>query len=125
MKNVCIFIMKTYKYLELLIFALFSAIWVKIYVIIIVEVKLMIKTIGKVIDISIPEQYKNGGLLDIMDRTNIHFKVMTDSGLKEITVQQNDENTDIIINDMVEIIEQNISGKDFVDIRLYSGDNYE
>lgn len=85
----------------------------------------MIKTIGKVIDISIPEQYKNGGLLDIMDRTNIHFKVMTDSGLKEITVEQNDENTDIIINDMVEIIEQNISGKDFVDIRLYDGDNYE
>ncbi|MBR4617812.1 MAG: hypothetical protein IKO49_00675 [Bacilli bacterium] len=85
----------------------------------------MIKTIGKVIDISIPEQYKNGGLLDIMDRTNIHFKVMTDSGLKEITVEQNDENTDIIINDMVEIIEQNISGVDFVDIRLFSGDNYE
>lgn len=85
----------------------------------------MVKTIGKVIDISIPEQYKNGGLLDIMDRTNIHFKVMTDSGLKEITVEQNDENTDIIINDMVEIIEQNISGKDFVDIRLYNGDNYE
>ena len=85
----------------------------------------MIKTIGKVIDISIPEQYKNGGLLDIMDRTNIHFKVMTDSGLKELTVEQNDENTDIIINDMVEIIEQNISGVDFVDIRLYSGDNYE
>ncbi len=85
----------------------------------------MIKTIGKVIDVSIPDQYKNGGLLDIMDRTNIHFKVMTDNGLKEITVEQNDENTDIIINDMVEIIEQNISGKDFVDIRLYGGDNYE
>lgn len=85
----------------------------------------MIKTIGKVMDVSIPEQYKNGGLLDIMDRTNIHFKVMTDNGLKEITVEQNDENTDIIINDMVEIIEQNISGKNFVDIRLYDGDNYE
>ena len=85
----------------------------------------MIKTIGKVMDVSIPEQYKNGGLLDIMDRTNIHFKVMTDNGLKEITVEQNDENTDIIINDMVEIIEQSISGKDFVDIRLYDGDNYE
>ena len=85
----------------------------------------MIKTIGKVMDVSIPEQYKNGGLLDIMDRTNIHFKVMTDNGLKEITVEQNDENTGIIINDMVEIIEQNISGKDFVDIRLYDGDNYE
>lgn len=85
----------------------------------------MIKTIGKVMDVSIPEQYKNGGLLDIMDRTNIHFKVMTDNGLKEITVEQNDKNTDIIINDMVEIIEQNISGKNFVDIRLYDGDNYE
>ena len=85
----------------------------------------MIKTIGKVMDVSIPEQYKNGGLLDIMDRTNIHFKVMTDNGLKEITVEQNDENTDIIINDMAEIIEQNISGKNFVDIRLYDGDNYE
>lgn len=85
----------------------------------------MIKTIGKVMDVSIPEQYKNGGLLDIMDRTNIHFKVMTNNGLKEITVEQNDENTNIIINDMVEIIEQKISGKEFVDIRLYDGDDYE
>lgn len=85
----------------------------------------MIKTIGKVMDVSIPEQYKNGGLLDIMDRTNIYFKVMMDNGLKEITVEQNEENTDIITNDMVEIIEQKISGKKFVDIRLYDGDNYE
>lgn len=85
----------------------------------------MIISIGKVMDVSIPEQYKNDVLLDIMDRTNIQFKVMTDNGLKEVTVEQNEENTDIIINDIVEIIEQNISGKDFVDIRLYDGGNHE
>lgn len=34
----------------------------------------MIKTIGRVIEVFIPEQYKNGNLLDVMDRTNIGFK---------------------------------------------------
>ena len=36
----------------------------------------MNKTIGKVIDIYIPEQYKNNALLDIMDRNNITFKIL-------------------------------------------------
>ena len=44
----------------------------------------MIKTIGKVIEVFVPKQYKNGSLLDIMDRTKIGFKVMTDNGIKEI-----------------------------------------
>jgi len=30
----------------------------------------MNKTIGKVVDIYIPEQYKNNNLLDVMDKTN-------------------------------------------------------
>ena len=51
----------------------------------------MNKTIGKVIEIYIPEQYKNNNLLDIMDRTNITFKIMTNNGLKEVTVEQNEE----------------------------------
>ncbi len=85
----------------------------------------MNKTIGKVIDIYIPEQYKNNALLDIMDRNNITFKILTNNGLKEITAQQNDENANIMKNDLVEIIEQTISGKEFVDIRLYDGDDYE
>ena len=85
----------------------------------------MNKTIGKVIDIYIPEQYKNNALLDIMDRNNITFKILTNNGLKEITAQQNDENASIMKNDLVEIIEQTISGKEFIDIRLYDGDDYE
>ena len=85
----------------------------------------MKKIIGKVIDIYIPNQYKNNNLLDVMDRTYITFKIMTDSGLREITIEQNEENANIMKNDLVEIIEQTITGKDFVDIRLYGGEDYE
>lgn len=85
----------------------------------------MNKTIGKVIDIYIPEQYNNNALIDIMDRTNITFKIMTNNGLKEIMVEQNEENAMIMKNDLVEIIEQTISGQNFVDIRLYGGEDNE
>lgn len=85
----------------------------------------MNKTIGKVIDIYIPKQYKNNNLLDVMDRTNITFKIMTNDGLKEVTVEQNEENATIMKNDLVEIIEQTISGENFVDIRLYGGEDNE
>ncbi len=85
----------------------------------------MNKVIGKVVEVYIPEQYKSGDLLDIMDRTNIGFKVMTDDGIKVIEMEQDEENSHIMKNDLVEIIEQTISGKDFVDIRLYEEWNYE
>lgn len=81
--------------------------------------------IGRVFEIYIPEQYKNGGLLDVMDRTDITFKIMTKDGVREVTLEQNEENAKIMKNDLVEIIEQNISGKDFIDIRLYEGEDYE
>lgn len=82
----------------------------------------MIKTIGKVIEVFVPEQHKKGNLLDVMDRTNIGFKVMTDNGIKEVIQEQNEFNVKIMKNDLVTIIEQTISGKDFVDIELYEGD---
>ena len=85
----------------------------------------MIKTVGKVVEIFIPKQYKIGGLLDVMDRTQIGFKVMTDNGMKEIIEEQNQFNARIMKNDYVTIIEQTISGKDFVDIELYEGDWHE
>lgn len=85
----------------------------------------MNKITGKVIEIYIPKQYKNDNLLDIMDRTNITFKVMTDNGIREIDVEQNEENSSIMKNDLVEIVEQTISDKEFVDIRLYGGEDYE
>ena len=85
----------------------------------------MTKTVGKVIEVYIPEQYKNGGLLDVMDRTNIGFKVMTDGGIKDIVIESNELNSKIMKNDLVLIIEQDISGKHFIDIEAYEGDSYE
>ena len=77
---------------------------------------------GKVIEVFIPNEYKNGNLLDVMDRTNIGFKVETTEGVKEIVTEQNELSAKILKNDLVTIIEQTISGKDFVDIELYEGD---
>ena len=57
-----------------------------------------------------------------MDRTNLGFKVMCEEGLKEIIVEANDINSEIRKDDMVLIIEQDISKKHFVDIMLYEGD---
>lgn len=85
----------------------------------------MKKTIGKVIEVSIPEQYKNGLLLDVMDRTVTLFKIYTKEGIKEITIEDNEETAYIRKDDLVMIIEQTISGKDFIDIRKFNGDNYE
>lgn len=82
----------------------------------------MIKTIGKVIEVFVPEQYKNGNLLDVMDRTNIGFKVMTDNGIRKFIVEDNEFNARIMKNNLVTIIEQTISGKNFVDVELYEGD---
>ena len=78
----------------------------------------MIKTIGKVIEVFVPEQYKNGNLLDVMDRTNIGFKVMTDNGIREFIVEDNEFNARIMKNNLVTIIEQTISGKNFIDVEL-------
>ena len=82
----------------------------------------MIQTIGKVTQVFIPEEYKNGNLLDVMDRTSIGFKVETDNGIKEIVTEADEFNARIMKDDLVMITEQTISGKDFIDIELYEGD---
>lgn len=85
----------------------------------------MSEYIGRVTEVYIPEQYKNGNLLDVMDRTNIGFKVMTEDGLRDIVVEANEDNAKIMKKDLVKIIEQEVSGKKFIDIELYEGDDYE
>lgn len=85
----------------------------------------MKKTVGKVIEVFIPEQYKNGSLLDVMDRTNIGFNVLTNTGIKKIIVEQDEFNGKIMKNNTVIITEQTVSGKDFIDIELYEGEDYE
>ena len=82
----------------------------------------MIKILGKIIEVFIPQQYRNDVLLDVMDRTNIGFKVMTNNGIRKITVESNEFNAKIMKNDIVIIIEQTIFGKNFIDIEQYEGD---
>ncbi len=80
---------------------------------------------GKVIEVYIPEEYKNGNLLDVMDRTNIGFRVLTEEGIKEVEEEQTESNVEIRKDDRVLIIEQTIDGHDFVDIVAYGGEEDE
>ena len=82
----------------------------------------MIKTNGIVIDVFLPKQYKDGNLLDVMDRNLIGFKVKTDDVIKEVILKQDEYNAMIMKNSLVTITEQNISGVYFIDIELYIGD---
>ncbi len=78
----------------------------------------MKQELGKVIEVFIPQEYKNNKLIDVMDIKNIGFKVMTDNGIKEIIQEQNEFNSNIMKNDTVLITEQTISNKKFIDIEL-------
>lgn len=74
--------------------------------------------VGRVLEVFIPEQYRNGELLDIMARTNIGFKVLCDGELEEIILEQDEFNTKIMKDDLVKITKQTIDGKNFTDIEL-------
>lgn len=85
----------------------------------------MTKSIGKVMEVFVPEQYKNGILLDAMDRTNIGFKIQIDDEIIEIEQEQNELNSNIFKDDLVIVTTQIISNKKFIDIEKYYGDEYE
>lgn len=85
----------------------------------------MVESIGKVIEVYIPDQYKNGSLLDVMDRTNIGFKVMIDNKIRNIELEQNEFNANIMKDDTVLIIDKDRAGKHFTDIELYDGEENE
>lgn len=78
----------------------------------------MKQELGKVIEVFIPQEYKDNKLIDVMDTKNIGFKVITDNGIKEIIQEQNEFNSNIMKNDIVLITEQTISNKKFIDIEL-------
>ncbi len=71
----------------------------------------MVILIGKVIDIFIPEQYKNDVLLDINDRTNIGFKVLIDGQIKEVIVGQ---------DELLKILEQEFKTIKDINLRTYN-----
>ena len=78
----------------------------------------MKQELGKVIEVFIPQEYKDNKLIDIMDVKNIGFRVKTEDGIKEIIQEQNEFNSNIMKNDTVLITEQTISNKKFIDIEL-------
>jgi len=71
---------------------------------------------AKILDIQIPRQFINNQLLDIIDRDKIQFKVMTQDGIENIELKQNEDNTKLHIDDEVLITKQTISNIDFIDI---------
>lgn len=75
----------------------------------------MNKYIGKVIEVYIPDEYKNGELLDIMDRNLLGFKVMMDNGIRDIVVKSNYDNAKITKGKLVEVT---VNGDD-ISIVLY------
>ena len=82
----------------------------------------MEKLYGIVKEVYIPEQYKNGQLLDIMDRNVIGFKVLIDDSIQSFEFEQDEFNVEIMKDDEVVITKQIIDGKEYIDIE---GADYE
>ena len=85
----------------------------------------MIKKIGKVKEVFIPEEYQNDTLIDVMNSTKVGFKVMLDNNqITTVIFKQNEFNSEIFKDDVVRLIQDDKS-KEFVAIELYDGDDYE
>ena len=82
----------------------------------------MEKLYGIVKEVYIPEQYKNGQLLDIMDRNVIGFKVLIDDSIQSFEFEQDEFNVRIMKDDEVVITKQVIDGIEYTDIE---GVDYE
>ncbi len=82
----------------------------------------MEKLYGIVKEVYIPEEYKNGNLLDVMDRSVIGVKVLIDDDVQDFQFEQDEFNVQIMKNDEVLIIKQVIDGKEYIDIE---GVDYE
>jgi len=80
------------------------------------------KLYGIVKEVYIPEQYKNGQLLDIMDRNVIGFKVLIDNDIYNFEFEQDEFNVQIMKDDEVVITKQVIDGIEYTDIE---GVDYE
>ena len=82
----------------------------------------MEKLYGIVKEVYIPKQYKNGQLLDIMDRNVIGFKILINDSIQSFEFEQDELNVQIMKDDKVVITKQIIDGKEYIDIE---GVDYE
>lgn len=78
----------------------------------------MSKQIGKVIEVFIPGE-------DVMTSTKIGFKVLIDNEVVEIVQEQNEINSYILREDEVIITKEIIDNKEYLDIEIYDGEDYE
>jgi len=78
----------------------------------------MTKQTGKVIEVFIPDK-------DVMNSTKIGFKVSVDNEVIEIVKDQNEINSYILRGDEVIITEEIIDNKEYLDIEIYDGEDYE
>lgn len=86
----------------------------------------MDKLLGRIVEVYIPEEYKNNELIDVMASVNIGFKVILEETKEiiDIVVEQNEYNCDIYREDMVVVIKDKDTNK-FTSIEIYNGDVYE
>ena len=78
----------------------------------------MIKKLGKVMEVVIPDE-------DVMNSTKIGFKISVDNEVIEIIQEQNEINSYILREDEVLITKEIKDNKEYIDIELYDGEDYE
>ncbi len=62
---------------------------------------------------------------DVMYSNKIGFKIQTENEFIDIVEEQNEENSKILKNDKVTIIEQIIDGKKYININRFEDEDYE
>lgn len=77
---------------------------------------------GKVIEVFIPPETKNGILIDSINSTKIGFKVKCAEKTIEIIQEQNFHNSNILKDDFVIITPRKINDKTLYDIKLCIGE---
>lgn len=80
--------------------------------------------IGMVVEVFIPEEYKDNQLVDVMNSDKIGFKVKLNEDIVTIILEQDERNAEIFREDLVRLIMDDETGK-FINIELYDGEEYE
>lgn len=83
----------------------------------------MKQTKGIVTEVFMPNEYREGLLLDTLDNNVIGFKVNTSDGERVIIEEIDEFNSQIMKDDLVLITEQTIDGHYFIDIELTEDEN--
>ena len=77
--------------------------------------------LGKIVEVFIP----NEDNVDVMDSNKIGFKIDIGDDIITLIQEQDEFNTDLFKDDLVEIRKQVIDGKEFVDIVRIGEDSNE